>query len=469
MIIVPHDKRTIIVISDQQKMKATQVCSTDDPHSKKSSDSAVPILKHASEQLVPAYEKSLSDLEHIKSDIDSSAKSLADSLHSTRDDLGKIRDRLQTMVDGISKALESFDDEDAVSALASRYSSITASARQKLKSLKTALAAGNAESILSKVCEPVSFGDLQKEEAQTFDSVRKALSKSAEFETSLAEGLKEVTALSQRLSAEGRALAMESDTRSFVYGVCKPAGEDWKQLCRYDIATRKITRAAVVPEQCSVLQVGTRVFVSGGYDPVTNSASEVVGLELKPLQNMAVPKCAHRMVLLTPDTFATVGGFDGEQAIKHCEEYDIQADKWTALPSLNHARDYVAAVTLGKILYAIGGNNSGGSVEMLDLREKKAWMQIALADGGSSLDEAMVGFAVSSHEIMLLGCGMVYDVKTRKMLKQEEKATEYYTHHAVCTVRGNVYVLGGDKGNVRVYTPQEKRVEEVEFAAAYQK
>ena len=56
--------------------------------------------------------------------------------------------------------------------------------------------------------------------------------------------------------------------------------------------------------------------------------------------------------------FCAIGGVNSAY-LKDCEQYNVDENKWKALPSLNEARDYNGSIYINKTktIYCFGGCN----------------------------------------------------------------------------------------------------------------
>lgn len=80
-----------------------------------------------------------------------------------------------------------------------------------------------------------------------------------------------------------------------------------------------------------------------------------------------------------------IGGFDCVHSISECEKYDILADEWCQLPSLNVPRLRCAVFTWSNKIYAFGGNNvlenkSHYLHSMEVLGDKEKWESVNIAN-----------------------------------------------------------------------------------------
>ncbi len=265
-------------------------------------------------------------------------------------------------------------------------------------------------------------------------------------------------------------------TSRFVYGVCEMV-DNYKKLARYDIVTKKVAPCADVTRWCSVLQMGKRIFVSGGGEPELNTLSEFVE-EMQGFVNRAdmnYGKRGHKTIAVSPTQFAAIGGLYGKVGLAYCEEYSIQHNAWKMLPSLNQAR-YHQAVALsgdGNYLYAIGGYDSNGVIERLNLKEKKVWDKVALSGGAEvSLDSYSAAFPISADEIMIFvggdstDCG-VYNVKAGTVKRHTKSLkSDCYFFNSVCMIDGDAYAIGSKNAHLHIYRTASKKIEEIDYKDA---
>ena len=62
----------------------------------------------------------------------------------------------------------------------------------------------------------------------------------------------------------------------------------------------------------------------------------------------------------------SLGGLDDVNCYRTVERYDSQSDEWTEVASLKSPRGGVGVATLGRHLYAVGGNDGSASLQTVE-------------------------------------------------------------------------------------------------------
>ena len=89
--------------------------------------------------------------------------------------------------------------------------------------------------------------------------------------TSLIESLKELVSANYKCTQQ---YSNKIDNK-YLYGISMPVGK-CRRLFKYDIDNMLISVACVVPECCTITQIGRRVFISGGSIPPIAHVSEFI-------------------------------------------------------------------------------------------------------------------------------------------------------------------------------------------------
>ena len=120
------------------------------------------------------------------------------------------------------------------------------------------------------------------------------------------------------------------------------------------------------------------------------------------------------------DSIYSIGGYN-DQRLNSVERYDIETDQWISISPMNQARNGHAAVSIGELIFVLGGwngNSTLNSVEMCDTRSNK-WMEITpINTARSSLAAAICG-----NSIFAIGGDDGINV-----LKTVEKVVVYFVH-----------------------------------------
>lgn len=73
--------------------------------------------------------------------------------------------------------------------------------------------------------------------------------------------------------------------------------------------------------------------------------------------------------MFTNSIYSCLGGLDDVNCYRTVERYDPQSDEWTEVASLKSPRGGVGVATLGKYLYAAGGNDGSASLQTVERYE----------------------------------------------------------------------------------------------------
>eukprot|EP00826_Nyctotherus_ovalis_P038157 TRINITY_DN3560_c0_g1_i1.p1 TRINITY_DN3560_c0_g1~~TRINITY_DN3560_c0_g1_i1.p1 ORF type:complete len:393 (+),score=74.12 TRINITY_DN3560_c0_g1_i1:39-1217(+) len=332
------------------------------------------------------------------------------------------------------------------------------------REIEYAIAKEDMGFIIKKVNEGKAAEVIEMTESEKFliESVNKSIATLLDLQEFdlLEEGLNELLAKSQAYFTQcDPQLATQN-----VYAICELQAECSK-LCQYNIQANKLLPCITVPKWCTIVQVAGKVFISGGYNPIINALYEFkeTTKTLTSRQGMKHAKYDHRAEAVFANEFIIVGGHNGTSSIPHCDAYSIIQNKWTALPSLNKSRHNTATALLSsRYLYAIGGCNTNGEIEVLDVVERSAWKELALEVSEMTLNGSPAAFAVSSAEIVILKDGsneagiLNTSDSTLKKYKENLKSDFYYCN-PVCAVGKKVYTLGATKGHLFTYDIGEQQ------------
>eukprot|EP00826_Nyctotherus_ovalis_P021688 TRINITY_DN17042_c0_g1_i2.p1 TRINITY_DN17042_c0_g1~~TRINITY_DN17042_c0_g1_i2.p1 ORF type:complete len:428 (+),score=95.12 TRINITY_DN17042_c0_g1_i2:75-1358(+) len=396
--------------------------------------------------------------------VEESIKEYSTLLLDLEQELIQLKDTLRQTIERVNKTLELLRTSAEKELITMQ--NITPTAMNLYEEVKTAVEEENIPYIINKLDANISIG-------------------LSDNDINLAKGLKEsVLRLSKAKELEAvRVLLKEfnekyeefveklnpSSVSKFVYGTCK-ALSYFKELCRYNIQTKKLVPVIPVPGKCSVLQINKRVFVSGGYEEkFMNTLSEYVEYKnaLIPKEPMKYSKLCHAAQATSDKSFAVLGG-SNDLIIPYCEEYSLAKNSWVELPPLNRSRwSAGSAFVGGRFLYAICGLNTD-TIEMLDMSEKKAWKMMQPVLDALALETSPAAFAVSDSEIViLLGNNTeivsAYDIKDDKIrvLKHTANA-DYYHYKSIVAIEGKVYTLSYN-GNMHIYDIKKRALEEVPY------
>lgn len=268
-----------------------------------------------------------------------------------------------------------------------------------------------------------------------------------------------------------------STGKNCIYGVFNPT-EELNQIYKIDLEERKMTKIDKVHNECSVLFTRKKVFISGGNNPVINDLYELNMKSLKLFHKacMTIPKYYHSMIELGDSNIATIGGYGTIGSLCDCEEYSISNDKWTKLPSLNYPRCW-PGVTLfknAKKLFVIGGNDSNGTIEKMNLTKKDLWISIKLIINEVEFSYSPAAFNISDKEIMILAGGnstdsAIFNVKekTVKKCSYALKPDHYYFNSPICLENNSLCAIGSN-GYIHIFKTKENCFEEIEYKSLIQ-
>ena len=261
-------------------------------------------------------------------------------------------------------------------------------------------------------------------------------------------------------------------SKEYIYGICKPI-DNCKKLCKFDIESKKLITSINIPQYCTVSQIGNRVFISGGYNPIINTASEYIehSQSLVSIEPMRYHKYCHSVEFVSDQAFVAIGGYNSK-SMAYCEQYFILENKWSLLPSLNIARHSSAPAFIGtRYLYAIGGYNSDNTIEVLNMAEKKSWEIIKLTLNNTDFRSNPIAIEISGTEILIF-CGgdktdtAIFDLKCNSVSKHNMFVKpDGYSFSGMCIIRRRGYIIGHN-GHIHIYDIGRKHIEEVDCFAA---
>lgn len=444
-------------------------------HTEKGCKEIVDLPSYAATELLPKYKARLDEFETQKDAIDQSIKDFSVSLESLRQQLFNLQEVLEQVLDNVHDTITVLSESLTLPSLS--YNTQKLFVANEHQKLKDAVQRDDMGHIMKKLERPdlpntVPVGDSEKLLVKALAQLIPPIINSKELKE-LNEELKELKEVHRKVSEQ----YVSKVVGNLVYGVCKPES-DYTELCSYDIRKKKLVAEYSVPKRCTVTQVSSQVFVSGGYevaylfgdyDTMTDKVSEYIPKTdtLMVMKAMAHRRCEHRTETLSPTAFMAVGGFDGEKPIPHCEEFSIKDNRWTSLPSLNYPRHCFATALLNsRYVYAIGGEEAKEAIEVFDIIEKAAWRSVQLLSEDALVRKSIAAFPISAGEILILSASrsLVYSPGKGGLEEsglQLEK--ECYELNSPCMIEGSVYVLGELCGNVHVYKIAEREVDEHEY------
>eukprot|EP00826_Nyctotherus_ovalis_P026216 TRINITY_DN2048_c0_g6_i1.p1 TRINITY_DN2048_c0_g6~~TRINITY_DN2048_c0_g6_i1.p1 ORF type:complete len:476 (+),score=146.56 TRINITY_DN2048_c0_g6_i1:31-1458(+) len=440
-------------------------------HGKKGCKYPIDLPAFAAERLIPKYKAQLADFEARKETIEVSVKDFIVSAEGMRQELGTLRERLGALLETIESSIETItrgiDQSIPLQETIKRFLT------DQYKDLQDAILNENMGYIIQRMnvkeaASVIGVGDGEKRLVEAVNESVLHILKSDSLDT-LNNSLKEMMAIYRQFAYQSASKVVSN----YVCGICSTQS-NYTRLCMYDIETKKITPAVPVPQWCTVTQLGTQIFISGGCNPVvSNIVSEFIEknqhLVMKEPMNYA--KSSHRTEAISPKFFITIGGDNGTTSISYCEEYSVTDNRWQMLPSLNKPRFYSGTALLGNSVYAVGGRTTNGEIERLDLAEKKRWVLVNVVASEMVFTADTLAFPYSPEEIMVLRGGnqtevAVYNVKQGvvKRLGVNLKG-DFYRYNPVCQIGRNAYIIG-HFGHIHIYKAAEKKFEEIDYQAA---
>lgn len=193
------------------------------------------------------------------------------------------------------------------------------------KDLSTAIEQENMGYIIKKIEEGeaisiIGLGDSERKLTDDINTSIDYLLKSEQFEK-LNTCLKAMRETYQKFAVQCALRVVNNN----VYGICS-IQSNYTKLCIYNIQTKKMTVSILVPQWCTITQIGTQTFLSGGCGPaITNTVYEFLDETpcLIPMELMKYAKFCHRTEVISSDAFVTIGGDNGTGSISYCEEYSV--------------------------------------------------------------------------------------------------------------------------------------------------
>ena len=114
-------------------------------------------------------------------------------------------------------------------------------------------------------------------------------------------------------------------------------------------------------------------------------------------------------------------------ALKVCEKYNVKADIWQNMPSMNVARMNATGITIGDSLYVFGGQAGGKSIERLNLKlnMQRAGDKFELLDINLPVQASDIGLVpcLSATDILLVGGFSAEGRCVKQQLKFTAKST----------------------------------------------
>eukprot|EP00826_Nyctotherus_ovalis_P046179 TRINITY_DN5188_c0_g2_i4.p1 TRINITY_DN5188_c0_g2~~TRINITY_DN5188_c0_g2_i4.p1 ORF type:complete len:495 (-),score=79.64 TRINITY_DN5188_c0_g2_i4:88-1497(-) len=436
-------------------------------HTEKGCTSSIDLPTYAAKVLLPGYKAQMEDYVKRKHSLQASAKEFESSSEKLKNDLIKLKEKLESMLERVNDNIELLK----AGIVNSQYGKINNKIEEEYKLIKQAIENEDMGYIVEKINSKeasviLGVGD---GEQQLLETIKKSIARIMsfkEFEV-LEEALKVLDTIYSKA---------ETQSNKCVYGICYKIAE-YKKLCKFDIKNRRLISTDVTTYGCTITQIGSRIFFTGGDDPVLNVVKEFIEdtQSVVTKEPMKYAKCGHKAEPISSAEFVTIGGSDGNSSIAYCEKYSVAKNKWELLPSLNRARRFPATSFIkNKLLYAIGGIDSNNEIEMLEINEWQNWVTIKLASDKLEFDDGPAAFPISPNEIMIL-CGndttttAIFNLtyNTVRKCTPSAKRDSYYENQ-VCIFDNAAYIIGEDNGHIHIYKLASKAFDDIDYEDAIQ-
>jgi len=442
-----------------------------DSHSEKNCK-PIGLFQYAKQQTLPRYKTELDMFERDKESFEKSINSFISSSKSIKQQVIQ----LENITERLSWVMEVFErSTNTVDKASSYYDTIRESFIEKYEDMKKAITNKDIAYIIKNKegHDLKKMVEIHSKQKELIESVRKSINnlfKSKEIEQ-ITKDLQELySSYTTLMKYQGNKV-----TSKFLYGLVE-AQDDFKLLCKYDIKAKKLIPTIPVKNRATVTQIDSRVFITGGYDPIVNTVHEFIEStqSLIPKMSMNYAKYCHSTQVISPNAFVALGGYDGKEPYAYCEEYSTYKDRWTILPSLNNARYGPGTLLLNnEYLYAIGGKDSNSTIERLDIIQKNRWILVNLASNELSINISPRAFLISDSEALILSGNYtdevvgIYNINANTIKKSEMTTIEdYYYYGNVCNI-GSYIVIISTRGNVVSYNLKTKKFEGTSYSSIY--
>jgi len=465
-----HGETTNIFCETCNKLMCLECLSS---HAEKNCKFPISFFHYTNKETLPKYK---AELDMFERDKESFEKSINDFISSSKD----IKLQLFQLKSIIEKLLEVMEAVERFTNIAdnplSYCDAIRESLTEKYENMKEAIINKNIKYIMKNregqhnLKETVGIYSKQKESIESLKKLMNDLLKS--------KGIEQITKGLQELYSSHTTLMKDQGnkvTSKFYYGLIS-SQDDFKRLCRYDIRAKKLTPTIPVKYKAAVTQIGSRIFLTGGHNPIVNTVHEFIEntQTLVPKRSMNYAKAGHSTQVILPDVFVALGGYNNEKRNTYCEEYSTYKNEWTILPSLNNAREGAGTLLLNnKYLYVIGGIDSNNTIERLDIIQKNVWVLVNLASNEISINVSPRAFFISDSEALILSGNYAdlvvgkYDINANTIKKSEmTTVSDYYHFVNACNIGSYVYILGYN-GNAVSYNLRTKKLKVTPYSNIY--
>ncbi len=284
---------------------------------------------------------------------------------------------------------------------------------------------------------------------------------------------------------------MEADDEWLHY--CEEPRTRQFVLCNLKNLKEIQPRKLEVPYDSSYLfdsvQLKNLIYFSGGGSPATDTSPEQfyqimirvtitkkapmdsIEIVKDKMASMNVVRANHTMLAANNKLLYVIGGTNTSGNLSSCEEYDIAANKWREVASLNEKKKWISACACkGRYIYVFGGAVGAEAqgtdmIECLDITNKaaKVWEVIKLSAGQDLWTKCFfVGAVTLEDNYFLLFGGVVkaaekdhciaFNPTTRKMEKRNPLLRPDAFYRTKWGVReGKAVIVGSHDGDLHIF------------------
>ena len=251
----------------------------------------------------------------------------------------------------------------------------------------------------------------------------------------------------------------------------------------YNLQIKKLFKHKLkksVPMNYDSIQVGFKVFITGGFDTekieffkgnLQIECKMDYSIEESFKKDMIYPKCQHKLVALDRNLIYCLGGKNkNERYMNTCEIYDIDEDKWiNGVPMLTYKLLPSAVSFNCSFIYVFGGYNTAllKTIEVLDVK-RNCWQYIKfeLIDWTAKSELGII--QISYNEILIFGGtyigkasnneSFIFEPDRKKITKLKSclKDKDWFTMQAPVRYEKKIYAFGKYKSGLHVFDINEK-------------
>ena len=429
-------------------------------HSDKECKCLLEITTYAKRYILPKYQQDIEYLQNNQKLIKESINNFTVLSEDLKKKIINYKEIIENLLDDLNNCMNQLD---IIKNKNTQFENMKNHIENEYDELMNSITNEDMNDILKKIYREFIGIDLHKNNTQLIESINKLLNDFID--------INKVNTLNEVLQEYDKKYKQYLKVvNNDVYGICNPQN-NCKSLCKYNINDKKIYLSVNVPRHCTVSQIGPRIFISGGFDPYTNSLSEFIekSQELILKEPMAYSKNNHAVEPISNNTFITVGGFN-KFALRYCEKYSILDNKWSLLPLLNIARYWIGTAFIqNKYVYAIGGCDSKNSIEVFNINIMTNWKIINLASNDANFNNSPGTIKLSNNEIFIF-CGngtnetAIFNIKNSTVKKQSIIAKpDYYFHSRICAIGRFAYIIGFN-GHIHILDMDKKQITEIDHS-----